>query len=247
MKKLGNLVIWILAVVCCIVGLIFKYAMTGRDYLGYLFMGIGCLVLIYDLLIKKKMKKLMIGLSGILLVGTVVFVVAETQVILSARTDENIDTEYIIVLGSSVRGNRPSASLVDRLEGAYDYLTEHKDVKAIVSGGKGNGENISEAEAMRIWLEDHGIEPERIIMEDKSTSTIENLENSFAIMKKLGADPKDGVAIVSSEYHLLRAKNVAKDMGVNVWGIAAPTSIPTVKINYFIREALGVVYTWLFL
>ena len=87
---------------------------------------------------------------------------------------------------------------------------------------------------MRIWLEDHGIAPERIIKEDKSTSTIENLQFSFEIMRKRGAEPKDGVAIVSSEYHLFRAKNTAKDMGVDAWGIAAKTSIPTVKVNYFI-------------
>lgn len=250
LKNLWNkqrILLYICVVICFCCGMFFKFGMTGRDYIGYIFMGIACLVVIYDILISRKMKKLLVELSAVLLLGTAVFVVAETQVILSAKTDENIETEYIIVLGSSVRGTRPSASLVDRLNGAYEYMKEHPEVKAIVSGGKGSGENISEAEAMRIWLEDHGIAPERIIEEDKSTSTIENLQFSFEIMRKRGAEPKDGVAIVSSEYHLFRAKNTAKDMGVDAWGIAAKTSIPTVKVNYFIREALGVVYSALFL
>lgn len=246
-KEYGKLVLWILAAICGFCGLMLKFGMTGRDYIGYIFMGFACLIVIYDILISRKMKKLLIGLSTVLLVGTVVFAVAETQVILSARTDKDIDTEYMIVLGAGVHGTRPSATLQDRLQAAYEYMKEHEDVIAIVSGGKGNGEDISEAEAMRIWLEEHGIEKERIIKEDKSTSTVENLEFSFEIMKERGADPKDGVAIVSSEYHLLRAKNTAKDMGVDAWGIAAKTSIPTVKVNYFIREALGVLYSALFL
>ena len=110
----------------------------------------------------------------------------------------------------------------------------------------GPGETVTEAEAMWDWLRGHGIAEERILLEDKAASTAQNLEYSFAIIRERGDEPDGNVAIVSSAYHLYRAKSMAKLMGVRAAGVAAPWGYPMVMLNYFIREAFGITHLWVF-
>jgi uncharacterized SAM-binding protein YcdF (DUF218 family) len=110
----------------------------------------------------------------------------------------------------------------------------------------GEGETITEAEAMRDWLLAHDIPAERILMEDKATSTMENLSYSFDLIRARGDDPDGNVAIVSSAYHLYRAKLMARNQGVEAVGVAAPWGYFFVMLNYFIREAFGVTHLWVF-
>ncbi len=97
-----------------------------------------------------------------------------------------------------MHGDTPSLSLVERMSAARDYMQTHPQTIAIVSGGQGSDENISEAEAMTAWLTDKGIDKSRIIAEDKATSTLENLENSFNIIRQRGDDPNDSCAVVKA-------------------------------------------------
>ena len=94
-----------------------------------------------------------------------------------------------MVLGAGLRGNSISASLLYRLETALNFHEMYPDVKIVVSGGKGEGENMAEALAMRKFLVDNGVSPSLIIMEDKSTDTYENfLEDNLhwnALGKKI--------------------------------------------------------------
>ena len=96
--------------------------------------------------------------------------------------------------------------------------------------------------AMADYLTAHGIDSARIMQEDQSRTTRENLENSFAILRARGYAPADGVGIVTSEYHLYRAKHMARALGAEPVGIAAETTLPTMRINYFIREAFAAAY-----
>ena len=118
----------------------------------------------------------------------------------------------------------------------------HPNALAVVSGGQGEGEDITEAEAMANYLTAHGIDSARIVQEDQSRTTRENLENSFAILRVRGYDPADGVGIVTSEYHVFRAKRMARALGAEPVGIAAETTLPSMRINYFIREAFAAAY-----
>ena len=111
-----------------------------------------------------------------------------------------------------------------------------------VSGGQGEGEDITEAKAMADYLTAHGIDSARIVQEDQSRTTRENLENSFAILRARGYDPANGVGIVTSEYHLYRAKRMVRALGAEPVGIAAETTLPTMRVNYFIREAFAAAY-----
>ena len=120
--------------------------------------------------------------------------------------------------------------------------TPNPDALAVVSGGQGEGEDITEAKAMADYLTAHGIDSARIVQEDQSRTTRENLENSFAILRARGYDPANGVGIVTSEYHLYRAKRMVRALGAEPVGIAAETTLPTMRVNYFIREAFAAAY-----
>lgn len=223
-------------------GLFFVFALTGHKFLGTALILAAAIIVVYRFA-GKKLTRVMTALIAAALIA---FAAVETPIIAAAATDAPSGCEYIIVLGAGLHGTTPSLSLTDRLEAALEYLEENPETKAIVSGGQGPGENMTEAEAMGIWLEARGIAPERIIEEREATSTAENLEYSFGIILDRGDEPDAGTAIVTSEYHLYRAKLMAKDMGVEVSGIAGHTSRLTLMINYFIREAFAAAYYWIF-
>ena len=232
----------ILAVVCILAGCVFRFAMPGHDFIGYLLWLLAVLIFAFP----RLSKTWRIVLAALLVLGAAVFAVFEAPVISNAKTDADPQSDYLIVLGAGVNGSAPSLSMVNRLEAALDYLEAYPDAVAIVSGGQGAGEDVTEASAMHDWLVAHGMPESRIVQEDQSTSTRENLENSFAIIRSRGGDPADGVAVVSSEYHLYRAKQMARALGAKPLGVAAETTLPTMRANYFIREAFAAAYMQVF-
>ena len=232
----------ILAGVCILAGCVFRFAMPGHDFIGYLLWLLAVLIFAFP----RLSKTWRIVLAALLVLGAAVFAVFEAPVISNAKTDAAPQSDYLIVLGAGVNGSAPSLSMVNRLEAALDYLEAYPDAVAIVSGGQGAGEDVTEASAMHDWLVAHGMPESRIVQEDQSTSTRENLENSFAIIRSRGGDPAGGVAVVSSEYHLYRAKQMARALGAKPLGVAAETTLPTMRANYFIREAFAAAYMQVF-
>ena len=232
----------ILAGVCILAGCVFRFAMPGHDFIGYLLWLLAVLIFAFP----RLSKTWRIVLAALLVLGAAVFAVFEAPVISNAKTDAAPQSDYLIVLGAGVNGSAPSLSVGNRLEAALDYLEAYPDAVAIVSGGQGAGEDVTEASAMHDWLVAHGMPESRIVQEDQSTSTRENLENSFAIIRSRGGDPADGVAVVSSEYHLYRAKQMARALGAKPLGVAAETTLPTMRANYFIREAFAAAYMQVF-
>ncbi len=228
--------LWLIAV---IVLLVFAVAMTGHTFVAALCAFIA-LVIVYFHFVRRR--GLRIAAAIVLAAGIAVFGVIEAPIVAGARTDAPDDVEYLVVLGAGLHGDVPSLSLTDRLEGALAWLEAHPDCVAVVSGGQGPGETMTEGEAMGIWLEARGIDPSRIIVEDRATSTQENLEYSFALIRGRGGEPDGNCAIVTSEYHLYRAKALAARQGVECFGVAARTSWPTLMLNYFIREGFAVTY-----
>lgn len=152
--------------------------------------------------------------------------------------------DAVIVLGCRVKGETPSSMLWIRTKTAYDILVENPDAVVIVSGGQGAGEDITEAQAMRRMLTEWGIEEHRIIMEDTSTSTAENFDNSAAILKELGIT--DNVAIVTSEYHQYRASLYAKRSGLENTGHYSGGTAITHLLNCWIREWAALAATFVF-
>lgn len=225
-----------------VTALFFRFAMRGYEYMAYTLLFAAALVAV-NALAGPGLKRAVFILTAL---GLVYFCAVEISILKSARTDRDAGRPYLIVLGAAVHGDVPSLSLTHRLEGALAYLEEYPDSVAVVSGGKGQGENISEAQCMHDWLIAHGIEEERIIQEGASASTAQNLQNSFALIRARGDDPDGNVAIVSSSYHLYRAKTMAEMLGVRAAGVAGNPGYPVYMLNCFIREAFGVTHLWVF-
>ena len=219
-----------------------RFAARGYAWWGYALAFVAALIVLHHFLPAKLWRVLVV----LVCIGVLYFCFVESFVIRSARTDKEPERDYLIVLGAAVYKDQPSLTLVRRLEGALDYLNTYPKSVAIVSGGMGPGETVTEAKAMHDWLIAHGIPEERILQEPRATSTQENLAFSFQIIRERGDEPDGHVAIVSSAYHLYRAKEMAKLQGVEAAGVAAPWGYFFVMLNYFIREAFGVTHLWVF-
>ncbi len=113
--------------------------------------------------------------------------------------------DVIIVFGCRAYGYRPGIHLKNRLEAAVTLLEARPDAVCVVSGGQGENETVPEAEAMRAYLEERGIAPERIYMEDESHNTYENIVNSKNLIDDLGLE-YDRIIGVSSDFHIPRVE-----------------------------------------
>ena len=179
-------------------------------------------------------------LFGLFLVS---FIAIQGIILHGMRADpEAADAEYLLVLGARVyEDGRPSAALAARLDTAYDFMQEHPEVTAILCGGQGSNEPCPEAEAMYDYMVDKGMDADRLLLEDKSSNTIQNIENARAL---IGDGHK--TAVVTSDYHLARARVLMERGGLDACGIPAPTPYPGQWVAVRCREycsILGLVLT----
>ena len=186
------------------------------------------------------LKKLLLIL--IVIIGLSFFLI-EGLIIRSASLDEDTEVDYMMVLGAGLFGDRPSPVLHNRLVTALEYAKEYPDVIIVVSGGQGPDELISEAEAMKRFLIKNGIDEDKIIKEDSSTSTMENLTLTKEVLKRNESQRTPRILIVTSEYHMFRSKVLAKRTGFDPYGKCAPTPIypKYLKPYYFLREYFAVI------
>ncbi|MDR0320882.1 MAG: YdcF family protein [Treponema sp.] len=154
------------------------------------------------------------------------------------RTTARAEADYVIVLGCQVVGEYASLPLLSRGYTAIRYLNRNPEARIVLSGGKGNGENISEAEALRRLLTANEIDKERILLEDQSRNTIENFRFSNELYDL--SDKK--TVIVTSDYHMFRALSVAKKLKyTNV--SALPSRSQRVSLPAFLlREYVTIMY-----
>ena len=180
-----------------------------------------------------------------LCIGLIVVGITEAIIIKASLGDKDETCDYVVVLGCHVRPSGPSLTLLDRIDAAYDYLVENPNVIAVVSGGQGADEPMTEAQCIYDHLIQRGIDPERVWIEDKATSTWENLNFSLNIIEERTGIRPEKIGIISSEYHLFRASLFTDKNGVGFVGIPARTSRPSQMINHFMREVAGVWYFWI--
>lgn len=167
-------------------------------------------------------------------------VIIESLIIVEGNKIEKEEVDYLIVLGARLYGETPSASLLERLKVAHQYLEAHTDRMVVVSGGQGQGEDVAEGYAMAQYLANNGIEPSRIIIEDQSTNTFENL--SFSLEKIRKNDNKENLTILiaTNKYHIFRSKMLAKRLGMIPYGL--PAKIPPISIfKSYAREYFAVI------
>ena len=180
-------------------------------------------------------------LLALLCLVLLAFVITGAVIMSAASADEG-EFDYLLVLGTVVEGTEPSSMLSDRIQGAYEYLTAHPDTICIVSGGKGDAVNLSEAQCMFNELTELGIDPSRIRMEDRAASTVENFRFSLALIEAESGARPETLGVLSSEFHLFRARMFAREEGITPVAIPAKTSDPATFWSFFLREIVMVWY-----
>lgn len=172
----------------------------------------------------------------------VLFIVVEACILSNFHKKAGTGVDYLIVAGAQVYANGPSPVLKFRLDAAAEYLHNSPITKCIVTGGKGNNELSPEAEVMADYLISSGISPDRIIIENRSKTTTENMKNAVELFDASNST----TAIVTNNFHLFRSIRIARKQGiVNVSGIAADSTLLFLP-NNLLREFCGVCKDFLF-
>lgn len=185
----------------------------------------------------------------LVMIGVLLFLTLLGIILYGSHDEVDGDPDIMIVLGCQVKPWGPSILLRDRLDKALEYLNEHPDVTVVVSGGQGPDEHISEAQAMYEYLVENGVNAERVLQEDRSTNTRQNLDYSLALLKENGFDTDDNIIVVSNGFHLARVRMI--------WGwiygdtdnlstLAAPSSHVPSRLKMYIREPIGLVKSFVF-
>lgn len=191
---------------------------------------------------KRILYKTLLGIFIIVLLSVVII---EGLILFEGGRTSTEKVDYVIVLGARLYGDIPSPALLERLKVAKTYLLENKDTMVVVSGGQGPDEYISEASAMKIYLLRNGVEDNRIIIEDKSTSTFENLKFSLEKIKEQDNRNSIKVLIATNKYHIFRSKLLARRLGMEPYGL--PAKIPfAIVLNSYFREYFAVLKSLLY-
>ena len=246
----ANVIRWIAMIPLALAAFFFKFMMAGYGFTALVLCGIIGVLLFYNLMnslsrrFPKTVKVIRRTVSICLCAGLLVAAVTEGFIIRASLGDPREHCDYIVVLGAKVRYDAPSVALMERIRGAYDYMSEHPEVIAVVSGGQGPDEPMTEAQCMYEQLVALGIDADRIWLEDQAVSTWANLNYSLDLIEsKTGSRPTE-LGIVSSEYHLLRAGMMALDCGIHPVRIPAHTTHVSQLVNHLMREVAAV---WFYL
>jgi len=244
MRKRTIFTPWFFIAALCLLGLL-TALVPGYRFTGFVLWSAALVVLFYQLLGLLERKKPVTAkrLRNIFTILLCLFLLAYAFtgaiIIGTGYITYERECSHLIVLGAGVNGTAPSLSLRERLDAAAAYLQAHPNATCIVSGGQGRGEDITEAECMFRYLTAAGIDPQRIIKEDRATSTEENLAYSMALIDEVH---RSSIGIVSSEYHLYRAGLMARDLGLDPILIPARTTWLSLRMNYYMREVAAVWY-----
>ena len=230
-----------LAALCCFAycAVVFMIKSGSRFYLVWAAVGI-CLIILACFLHFGVWDRIPLLFRKIFLaavfVGGVLFAIVEGCILSRFHDHGKENLDYIIVLGAQMKSAGPSAVLKFRLDTAYDYLIDNEDTVCIVSGGQGSNEPCTEAEGMYQYLIQKGIAPERILLEDQSTDTSENIAYSKALIGRGDVS----VGIVTNNFHVFRGVHLAKAAGFqDVCGISARSNV-YFQLNNMVREFFGI-------
>lgn len=195
-----------------------------------------------EMLGQHRAGRLLLGLVCAIFIAGAFLAVLTSVCIFGAAVRQPSENATGIVLGCQVKGTRPSLNLQRRLDCAYDWLCSHPEASCVLSGGQGPDEEITEALCMYRDLTSRGIDPSRLYMEDRSTSTVENIAFSMKLIRDEGL-PQE-LAVITNEYHEYRALHIAESMGISAGAVPTRTAawlLPT----FYVREQCGILYEWL--
>jgi uncharacterized SAM-binding protein YcdF (DUF218 family) len=205
---------------------------------------------LYNLISKKDIifiipRTIRMSMEIFFFISLVSFILVEILIIEAGRVKHTQESDYLVVLGAGLRGKSPSIPLLQRLNASLEYVKINPNIKIVVSGGRGIDESITEAEAMKRFLIKRGVAVDQIIKEERSTSTLENLKFTAEILKELEEKENIEVTIVTNNFHMFRAKFLARRVGLKTYGYPAPLNLRLVS-SCFIREYFAVINSFIF-
>lgn len=245
---------WFWLGVVALIGLIIWFFIPAYCFGGVFLWGVEAVVGVYLLLRRlsgkhpKAARRLRRAFTVCVALGLMAMSFTAGLIAQAGHGSPAVSCPVLIVPGAAVYGEQPSLALQERLTAALAYLQAHPETICIVSGGQGQGENITEAQCSYRWLTAHGIEESRLLLEEDSTSTQENLIYSMERSAAAGVSLEQPVcvAVASSEYHLYRIGQMGKDLGMNVVGVPAKTMPLLSRLHYGFREIIAIWYYWIF-
>lgn len=227
----------VLAVICAIIGVVqLPWDPSRFGGVFFLALAVGCAGEWLMLRNQQKHKAFhALSILGKVLFSLflVSFIAIQGIIIGGMQSDSQAsDADFVLVLGARVYGNgRPSAALSARLDTALDYLAAHPNAKAILCGGQGSNEPVPEAEAMFDYMVENGANRDRLLKESASNNTIQNITNAREFV-----GTGDRTAVITSDFHLARARVLMRRGGLDPYGIPAPTPYPAQRISVHCRE-----------
>jgi len=248
--KKANLTV---AALLAVLGLMLR-SVPGVQFSSGLCFGLAALCLLWFALCCLEEKHIFFKVcKRLFLAGicAVTLVLACFEAVILAHGEREYDTEpvdAVIVLGAGVNGESPSAALRTRIHTARAYMDLHPDIPVVLSGGQGEGEYITEAECMRrelIWGNEAW--SERLLLEERSTSTAENFAFSKELLQAHGIDTDTAViGVVTNDFHIFRVELIAARAELTTVGIPAELPWWWLTANYYVREAFALVKTLIF-
>ena len=235
-----------LAFLLCLLSLNTIYLLFNRSFtLGTFIMICACVFLLFTVAFYNSIKKQTETGTGkfiryLILAGTGCFVLLCAGILSFARSDITYTENVIIIPGCGIKpDNSPTESAIRRLDAGIEYYKNNSDVYIVVCGGISRENCIPEAESMKYYLMENGIPEKNIICEDKSQNTRENFKFAKDLLNGLGVDYSD-CALITNSFHILRAKEYAKQEGFDgIKAISVPTPV-MVFIPSVAREACAV-------
>jgi len=208
----------------------------------FMLYGLSAWLCRHDGLIGKAAFAMRRVLQGGVVCGLMLCIVAQGFILANMSGTRNQEADILLVLGAGLRdGQYPSGILAVRLDFAIDYMNRHPNVSAVVTGGLGANALVTEAEAMYAYMVARGIDSSRVMIEDRSTTTGENIRFSAEFLDGAGR-----IGIVSNDFHLYRARFLAQRAGYDdIALISVPTWNRNQRIIMHIRETGSVIFAWL--
>ncbi|WMJ80813.1 YdcF family protein [Clostridium sp. MB40-C1] len=246
MRLLKNKILKILGVICVIyyIALIVYGGQVSFSKFWLLIGGSLIFYVVFDSKFNYKIPKVNSVIKYVLyimiLTWLISFIFIEGLIIKHGVNQEIKETDYLLILGAGLKGEKMSQTLRYRMYKSLEYIGKYPNVKIIVSGGRGSGESISEAEAMKRFLVSNGVEEKNIIKEDKSTNTYENLKYTKKMLDKSSKKSSLKISMVTTNFHMYRAQFLADKAGVESYAVPAKMHFILIP-NYYVREYFAVI------
>jgi len=214
--------------------------------LGVSLIVIGIILIFFkDVYLPKKLKFIIKPFKILFILSIAIFIIIESFIIYNGSKKDTAKVDYLVVLGAGLWGDTPSLALQERLDESIKFIKENPNIKVVLSGGQGPGETITEAEGMKRYLVSKGIDNKLLIKEEKSTSTKENMQFTKKLLNEIDGRENLKVKIVTNNFHMFRAKIIAKNSGFTAYGQPSELFSPLIPM-YYARECIAVIKTLIF-